>query len=633
MKRNMHNIDLYFAAVSTILLVGLLWRCRYGYGSVDECYYLAVPYRFLQGDAMLRHDWSLVQLFAFPMLPVLSLLLMINGTEGIILSSRFAYVLISFACAWYCYLKLKKFDVIGAFFTGLLMICFVPLGISTLSYNSMGILLLGVSFVTYAGIESVQRRTSFVVGCLFALAVLCNPFLVFMYLMYSVLVLLKMGKLLCGSDRINPENWLWATMGAVLMALLFFLFLMMRSTPGQILQAIPYITNDGVHEIVLLDKIMEPIGFLRNIYNCCLRWLKCCAIICVMALVFRKLKWEYCPGILFIICALFVSWSIWKVYDAHHHINYMSLAANMMVICAFCLTPNKNKSIYRLFWWIYVPGILYMISMQFASNTNHVAFSAASTVSLLGGIPMIMMCAKQIPLFLFSRHSNKNRMQMALLMIALLIITGIRGRSYYPNASTGILLIAAAYMLYCEIKSAMPNIMPENPRHSSICPAPVVLMTVVLLGTILAARYENGFLDLGINAQTVLVTKGAHKGIYVTPEREEALRLRRQTLDPYLEKYGSLKCVMVSRDYCTQGYLYEGVKNACCYAWSGPSMSEETNKAYYTLNPEKIPELVMIEKNLDQSSVRWLVETEDYSMTQTDLAYIYLRNDLVEKEK
>ncbi len=72
----------------------LLWKCQYGYANIDEAFYLTIPYRMIQGDGLILHEWHLSQLSGLLLYPAVSLyLLIIGGTEGILFHFRILFTL------------------------------------------------------------------------------------------------------------------------------------------------------------------------------------------------------------------------------------------------------------------------------------------------------------------------------------------------------------------------------------------------------------------------------------------------------------------------------------------------------------------------------------------------------------
>ena len=40
----------------------LFWKCQFGFGNIDESFYITIPYRLFQGDALFLQEWHLSQM-------------------------------------------------------------------------------------------------------------------------------------------------------------------------------------------------------------------------------------------------------------------------------------------------------------------------------------------------------------------------------------------------------------------------------------------------------------------------------------------------------------------------------------------------------------------------------------------
>ena len=124
----------------TLAMVGcfLLWKCRIGIGNFDETFYLTIPYRLLRGDALFREEWHLSQMSGVLLVPAVWLYTRLTGgTEGILLAMRLVCVAVMLASSAYLYLRLKRFDWLGASAAALSFALYIPFSINALSYNSM----------------------------------------------------------------------------------------------------------------------------------------------------------------------------------------------------------------------------------------------------------------------------------------------------------------------------------------------------------------------------------------------------------------------------------------------------------------------------------------------------------------
>ena len=148
------SMDVAFMLIIAALTAFSIWKAPYGHVTSDEAFYLAVPYRLLQGDALLAQEWHVSQLSGLLLTPVLWLYYLLGGTsEGIILAFRYIYIAVQTLTAIYIYLSFRKDEdraTINAIAAACVYLMFVPYNIMALSYNTMGICALTIAGVSIA---------------------------------------------------------------------------------------------------------------------------------------------------------------------------------------------------------------------------------------------------------------------------------------------------------------------------------------------------------------------------------------------------------------------------------------------------------------------------------------------------
>ncbi|MBQ8216956.1 MAG: acyltransferase family protein, partial [Oscillospiraceae bacterium] len=169
----------------------LVWKCRYGFGNMDEAFYLSIPIRLCQGEALIVDEWHVSQLSAFLLWPLMYLYRLVFGTsnDGIILNFRYIYVGVQFLCSLFLYKRWKALSKYGAFAAALLFLLFAPYGISALSYNSLGLICISLSVTFAATAEKNIPLQQLLAGLFLACAVLCCPAVAVLYPLYLVAVL------------------------------------------------------------------------------------------------------------------------------------------------------------------------------------------------------------------------------------------------------------------------------------------------------------------------------------------------------------------------------------------------------------------------------------------------------------
>lgn len=165
-----------FAGIITLSVV----RIHYGIEIIDESFYLAIAYRFAQGDIPLIDEYNIIQTASFITYPLVKLYLLINGnTEGIMLYIHYCFFLFlviyfSIICLVLESFLPKKIAVMAA----LPCLFFVPFNVYSFSYNSMGSAFLTLGL--FLGIRSIlikkyNRIITFFSGLCHGLCVLAYP--------------------------------------------------------------------------------------------------------------------------------------------------------------------------------------------------------------------------------------------------------------------------------------------------------------------------------------------------------------------------------------------------------------------------------------------------------------------------
>ena len=214
--------DGFFIAGTVLLLFFSLWKSRYGLGAYDEAFYLTIPYRMCHGDKLFLHEWNLTLLSALLQYPLMKLYLLIHpGTEGIVLAFRRIYIAVNFAAGLLAYRRLRKYGV-GAAVAVLLYLLYAPFGIMALSYNSMGLL---CGFLCAVYLATASKDSDYAVAGLFlAGIVLCQPLMLAEFaVVYPVLICIAL--ILKRRDLLR--RLLWFLSGCVLLAipvLIYFVF-------------------------------------------------------------------------------------------------------------------------------------------------------------------------------------------------------------------------------------------------------------------------------------------------------------------------------------------------------------------------------------------------------------------------
>lgn len=524
--------DLLFLCFLAALALGLLWRCRFGFASNDEAFYLTIPYRLVQGDALLTEEWHLSQLSGLLLMPaVWFFTTLTGGTESILLFMRYLCVITQTAAALFLYSRLKAFSRLGAAAAALGFVLFIPLSICALSYNSMGILFLTLSQVIM--ITGKSCRSYLPAGLCFAAAVLCCPYLLLVYGAYLLIVLGALVWSRIRREAVHPAlsaaGALWFTAGAAIAALLFILFVLSRSSISDILPCLKLMMNDPEHLAYSLafklreyrDCILYATGQSPRLYAC----LTAAALFCLLDGRRQNHRAFHSCIVGGIILALMVSH-----YRGSHSLNYIMWSVNLWApFLLLLLSDRKNAgTIFTLLW---LPGIAYSFCMNLASNNIFYAISSGASVATVATLVMMGMYLREL------RQS-----------------AAAPWRKILP---IGILCLTLAFQISTEA----------------------------------CLRYQNIYWSSGLNAQTERISEGVQKGLYVTPECQESYTRDLEMLE-VVDSFHGKQVLYLSET--TWYYLQGKGKNAAYSAWlSGVSQyTLDQLEEYYAINPHKLPDVV-----------------------------------------
>lgn len=530
--------DSVFALAMLAATIFIFWKCRFGFGNVDESFYITIPYRLFKGDALFLEEWHLSQMAGLLTLPIVTLYVTFNGgTDGIVLFMRYACTFVQCLIALFIYLRLRKLTWAGASVAALSFVLYIPFGIMALSYNSMGIMALVVCTVILYTAKRQKPLQYTVAGLFYAAAVLCCPYLAVVFVLYLLAVGgISLHKWLTRKpagedyDCWTIKGAAFVTLGAAIAAVAFLIFVLSRASLGDILKAFPQILNDPEHPTVPFISSFN--AFFRRIdkanaltpqhYDAFLLL----GIICLADRNSHKRKLIYFP-----IATALTLVMMQSHYEKNDYINHLMWSVNVLAIFAFVLT--RDKRIKGLFYVMWLPGILYAFCLNITSNQGFYAISSASAAATVGSILMIVLFAREM---------------------AADIHIPIPAMRYFAAALVGLLLMFQ-------------------------------------LGTQCVLRYNSVFWEKGMENQTVMLEDGIDAGLMVSPAWERSYHNTLKNLK-VLEEYNPEKVLFLSKS--TWYYLATDYEFCTYSAWIAGVTEHSLDRleAYYQLNPHKMPDAV-----------------------------------------
>lgn len=406
-KRKECLYDAAFLIFWLITAVFLVIIARYGYGNRDESFYLTIPKRLLQGDALLVEEWHVSQLSALLLLPIMKLYLVVNPTGvGMILHFRFIYVGVQSLCAILLYSRLKRYSRVGAALGSLLFMIYAPFGISALSYNSMGVELFALSTVLLATRPSFNKKYTAllydaVVGLIFSGAVLCQPYLAALYIIYALCVLANSIAFKKGSasrGALSIKTFIGVSIGVATALSVFALFLLSRASLSEIIDAVPMILSDPEHPGMPLWYTVK-LFFNYIIYSNSVSPI-CYGLICPLILLAAFDRRSRLRKNLYFACAAVITVIYTIGFADTTIVNCLMMPINLLgIVCFFLLEVRP----YRLLLGVYLPTVFYAWAISATSNQCFLvvssAFSAAAVVSAVFIVMFVSECRKPEMLF------------------------------------------------------------------------------------------------------------------------------------------------------------------------------------------------------------------------------------------
>ncbi len=383
-------IDIGFIAAFAAILAFLLWKCRYGFGSSDEAFYLAVPFRLTQGDGLFSDEWHLSQMSSFLIYPFMKIYMLIKGdTEGIILAFRYIYTLLQATAAAFLYIRLKRISGPGAAVASLCFFIYAPFGIMAMSYNSLGIITLALSLTMLVTAREHIRLWQALSGFFFASAVLCCPYLIILWILYlpASLIIGAVRK-----KRYALSGWIFFSIGAACLALIFGIFVLSRMNIADIPSLIEGIMSDPEHQPRSAYDLIK--GYFAGIFNAN-RFSKYIYILQIglfaAAIIDKKRRSHRKFYFIFSIalCMLLLISSMGET----RYINYVMLPVNAAVPQMVLLF--EKKEIKDMFFGAWICALCYTFCIHMSSNQAYYVISSASAVAAVFAIMMIF-CAAEV---------------------------------------------------------------------------------------------------------------------------------------------------------------------------------------------------------------------------------------------
>ncbi|MBQ6022320.1 MAG: hypothetical protein IJL25_05270, partial [Clostridia bacterium] len=258
------NYDLIAVFAGLLLTLYFLLTARLSVGLPDEATYLTIPLRLLKGDRLFIDEWNLPQLASlFSLLPLKAYIALTGGTDGCILFMRYMFITVNAGFYAFMYYKLRRYKL-AAVCAALLFCGIIPQTNFSLTYFTVApMAVMAVCLVLFIGEPVKNRGVLFLMGVVFALGVLAEPFLLALYVIYGMGFLVY--KILFKKQRENSvyaylfdnRTFFCMTLGAFIMFLLFMGYLLYAGILVQLPSMLPYLFSGAEYNASNLTSTVK----------------------------------------------------------------------------------------------------------------------------------------------------------------------------------------------------------------------------------------------------------------------------------------------------------------------------------------------------------------------------------------
>lgn len=389
MKKALKKIrpwDVCILGVFALILCLYAFKLPLGMPSGDEAFYLTIPKRLLQGDALVVDEWHGSQLSAFLTMPLMALRnALFPGSEGIVLQWRWLYVAVHglFSLGVYLRLRDRGWYALGA---ASLLFFFTPFDIPAYGYTALALDTVCLSSVM--AYSAKNRWDWFLAGLLFAAGVLCTPYLVLIFALYVLgvqLYCLRKGReaLYC-----NAANF---CMGCVVLAVALFTFIFSRGEVLEFFSALPYILSDPAHPLPSLSQRFLSYGTtLWETFG-----LPLALLLGLLALAFldrgrHRRSLIYFPAAAILGAVMMAGTVENLLVDSYH---FPLVPAALVGLMAYLLTQKRDR---RLFFTVYLMGLGESLAIHLASNQSIHIFTAMYLIPEIASICFVADLMKEL---------------------------------------------------------------------------------------------------------------------------------------------------------------------------------------------------------------------------------------------
>ncbi len=570
----------------------------------DEGFYITIPFRLLNGDSLVQHEWHLTQFSSlFSYIPVCIWTAIKGSADSIFIFLRFIYLLIHTAMAVVIYKFFKKYGK-WAILASMVFYMQMPYRILAISYQSMYVvflLLLSLCLISIYHKKSVHF--CIFAGVCFGCCCVCNPLFCFAFALYLLactlwtkrqaimdkIINLKSSKSSQKDKKLTKrqkrelkkqgvetlpdiENYncfftkeaiLRFSCGIFIVAIVAVIFFISTGgTVSSLLNNIENLLGSSEYDIAsysIFDKLGDTIGYFTraNLY------MPFILPAIFIALLFDKKKKDNKHRLAYLSVSLIwaIIFIVAVLIQSDGYLFATSLPFCVISTVCYLLTENKNKP---LFYCMYMPCLIATVFQYLAADTHLATIGIVLVANNVPGVFFAMDLLKEM------RNDSKENPEIT-----------------------------------------------NNKNHYGLC-RNIIIISFCIQILFYGIYYQYGQIS---RIGAVKATTGPYAGLYMTERQYNRYNKTIQDLD-YIKSISGENSPVLLATYENWMYLHLDRPFATYTTWYRGVLNLEQLKAYYKENPEKSPKYVYIESSDTNSP------TVQITMDIVGQMFIFTKEDL-----
>ena len=232
----------------------LLFHAQYSFCQSDESFYISNVKRLYQGDRLIIDEWHPTQFYLPILLPFYAAFRFFAGSDdGILYFFRIIAISISFISSMAFFIEIKKENSnFVAFCVAALLLLFSRANIPGVSYYNLNLHLSLFFFITLRNALKNHGTKAIALNILsgisLSLAVLCQPYTAFLYLLLMVYLII---------NKSTRKNGWFVFITVLLMGTTYLLFCFFRDSVASYLLNIQYVLSDPAHNKNIFSSLKD----------------------------------------------------------------------------------------------------------------------------------------------------------------------------------------------------------------------------------------------------------------------------------------------------------------------------------------------------------------------------------------